>query len=121
MALPDNTILDGELLEKRTKNIKDHYYVFDVMFIEGKSQLHLPYYKRREALEKLVAQYGINVEIAKPVQSGFSAYYKLAVEQGDEGIVIKHINSPYIVDLNSCPHNPQWFKAKRPDNCFVRR
>jgi len=121
MQLPDNTMVDGELLDKRTKDIKDHYYAFDVLYIEGKSLMHLPYYERREKLELLISHNGIWVELAKPIQLGFSAYYKQAVADGDEGIVIKNIYSKYLIDLKSCPHNPSWFKAKRPENCFVNK
>ena len=121
MQLPDNTMVDGELLDKRTKNIKDHYYAFDVLYIEGESLMHLPYSARREKLELLISHYGVGVELAKPVQLGFSAYYKKAVADGYEGIVIKNIYSKYLIDLKSCPHNPQWFKAKRPVNSFMNK
>lgn len=121
MNLPVNTIVDGELLDKRTKNIKDHYYMFDIQFLEGKSVMSRPWHERREILEKVVAQYGIWTELSEPIQLGFSALYKLAIEHEDEGIVIKNINSKYVVDLKSCPHNPQWFKAKRPEPCFVNK
>lgn len=120
MQLPIDTIVDGELLDKRTKNIKDHYYAFDLLFLEGKSVMHLPWKARREKLETLVAQYAIWVELAKPIQLGFSTLYNLAVADGDEGIVIKNINSKYLVGLRESPHNPQWFKAKQAEKCFMR-
>jgi ATP-dependent DNA ligase len=121
MNLPEGTIIDGELLDKRTKEIKDHYYAFDVLFHEGKSVMNLAWKDRREILEKIIAQYSIWVELAEPIQLGFSTLYDVAVEKGDEGIVIKGINSKYVVDLKSCPHNPSWFKAKRPEKCFVNK
>lgn len=117
--LPDGTIIDGELLDKRTKDIKDHYYAFDILFLEGKPVMHLPYVARRELLEVTIAKYGVWVELAKPIQLGFSALYDLAVKNGDEGIVIKHTKSKYLVGLSDCPHNPKWFKAKRAEKCFV--
>ena len=121
MQLPYNTIVDGELLDKRTKDIKDHYYAFDVLYIEGKSVMHLPWTARREKLENLVAQYGIWVELSKPVQFGFSTLYKQAVAEGDEGIVIKGVNSKYLIGLTECQHNPNWWKAKRQEKCFVNK
>lgn len=119
--LPPDTMLDGELLERRTKDVKDHYYIFDILFLKGASCMHLPYRVRRAMLEDTVRGYGINCELANPVQVGLPELYKQAVANGDEGIVLKEINSKYMVDLNSCPHNPHWFKAKRAERCFVNQ
>lgn len=119
--LPPDTMIDGELLDRRTKDLKDHYYAFDVMYIEGESVMHLPWWKRREKLELLLAKYGVWVELSAPVQVGFSTLYEQSILNGDEGIVIKDSNSKYIVDLNNCPYNPSWFKAKQPDKHFINK
>lgn len=117
--LPPDTIIDGELIDRRTKSIKDHYYAFDILFYEGKSVMNFEWWQRRELLEKIVAKYGIWVELAQPKQLGFSHLYKMALESGDEGIVLKNAYSKYLVDLKKCPHNPHWFKAKQAEKCFV--
>jgi len=118
--LPVGTVIDGELLDKRTKDIKDHYYAFDIQFLNNKSIMHLPWAERRKQLESVFTQNGLfgRVELSEPVQLGFSTLYKLAVADGDEGIVLKHSQSKYIVDIRKCPANDQWFKAKRAEKCF---
>lgn len=49
--LPPGTVLDGELLQNRTKQIKGVYYVFDIIQYEGKSVAVYPLYARRPILE----------------------------------------------------------------------
>jgi len=88
--LPVGTVIDGELIDKRTKDTKDYYYAFDILYHQGESVMHLPWKERRELLEKVVDPLG--VEISEPIALGFSNMYKIALEQGDEGIVLKNIN-----------------------------
>jgi ATP-dependent DNA ligase len=33
--LPEGTLVDGELLERRTKQVKGEYYVFDILLLKG--------------------------------------------------------------------------------------
>jgi bifunctional non-homologous end joining protein LigD len=117
--LPSGTVIDGELIDKRTKGTKDHYYAFDIQFYKGKSVMNLPWHQRRVALVNVLIFSHADVEISEPVQLGFSELYRLAIRTGDEGIVIKNINSKYVVDLKNCPVNSGWFKAKAPEKCFV--
>lgn len=121
--LPQGTVIDGELVDKRTKDIKDHYYAFDILFNKGESVMHLPWEKRRAQLESLFQECGLTgeMEMSEPIQLGFSTLYKLAVESGDEGIVLKKINSKYIVDCRRCPKNPFWLKAKVAEKQFVNK
>jgi ATP-dependent DNA ligase len=118
MLLPINTIIDGELMEKRTKDIKDHFYAFDILFLNNQSTMHLTWRERRKLLEKTFRENDIYTDISEPIGLGFKTLYDLAIAEGDEGIVIKNVNSKYIIDLKSCPHNPYWVKAKKPENCF---
>lgn len=113
-----STIIDGELMEKRTKDIKDLFYAFDILFDNGKQVTGLPWKERRQRLEKALK--GIDgIEISEPVSVGKSYLYDLAIQEGNEGIVMKEINSKYIVDFSKCPSNPHWIKAKRAENHFL--
>jgi ATP-dependent DNA ligase len=113
--LPVGTMLDGELMEKRTKDIKDQYYCFDILYLEGQPLMSLAWKDRRKYLESLI---DIGLDISSPISLGKSLLYDQAIGDGDEGIVMKNINSKYMVDLKSCPHNPYWIKAKKPENAF---
>lgn len=112
------TIIDGELMEKRTKDIKDHYYAFDILMYEGKLMTGFTWQLRRAILEQAL-KFIPGVEVSEPITVGKSHLYRVAVEQGDEGIVLKNVNSKYILDYNSCPTNPLWLKAKAPEKAFA--
>jgi DNA ligase-1 len=114
--LPDGTIIDGELIDKRTKDIKDVYYAFDIISLKGENLCGEPWSIRRNLLEQTLD--GIDVQISEPVSTGKAFLYKLALEKGEEGIVMKHIKSKYIVSTSGCVSNPLWVKAKRPEKCF---
>lgn len=118
LRLPVNTMLDGELMEKRTKEIKDKYYAFDIIFFKNQPLVHLAWTERRKYLEYSLLSNDIGVDISSPVRENFKSLYDVSVEEGDEGVVIKKATSPYVVDLRSCPANPYWLKAKRPEPCF---
>lgn len=116
MQLTLDTVIDGELIDKRTKDVKDEYYAFDILFFEGKPLVNVPWKERRKILENLNLIVGM--ELSEPINLGKRMLYDMAVKDGDEGIVLKEINSTYIVDLKSCQNNPLWLKAKRPESCF---
>jgi ATP-dependent DNA ligase len=121
MELPVDTMIDGELIDKRTKDTKDHYYAFDILFLSNVSVMGKQWLERRQRLEDTWNHFKLwGIELSQPIQLGFSTLYKQAVENGDEGIVIKGTKSRYVVDLKSCPHNKDWYKAKTPEKCFVR-
>ncbi|RPJ11835.1 MAG: hypothetical protein EHM36_00725 [Deltaproteobacteria bacterium] len=116
MLKPD-TIIDGELLDKRTKDTKDHYYAFDIIYNEGKLLASMPWILRRKILEEVLQDIP-DIEISIPVTLGKSHLYQVAIEEGDEGIVLKNTDSKYLIDYQSCPSNPYWIKAKQPEKCF---
>lgn len=118
MNLPPMTIIDGELMEKRTKDIKDHYYAFDIIMLKGKMLNGYSWTTRRKFLEETFRTIP-SIELSEPITVGKSFLYKLAIETGDEGIVLKNINSKYLVDYKSCQQNPLWIKVKKPENSFL--
>lgn len=107
-ALPDNTVLDGEvvaidaggrsdfnLLQNfRSASARIHYYVFDILMLQGKSLLQLPLSKRRQVLQKALPP---NDHLSlSAVDIGSSAHILKFVEaSGLEGVVAKRIDSVY--------------------------
>jgi len=112
--LPDNTLLDGELIDKRTKDVKGLLYLFDVIWYNGKLVTGLPLVERRKILDDIVGdEVGKgNIIIPKWHYTNKKELYEQALKDGDEGIVIKKLDSPYITGLTSCPQHPQWLKLK---------
>jgi DNA ligase D-like protein (predicted ligase) len=107
-GLPDDTILDGEvvaldeegrsdfnLLQNfRSAESKIHYYVFDVLALKGENVSTLPLAERRKLLAKALKP---NEHIStSPAEAGSSAKILTFVKQhGLEGVVAKRLDSLY--------------------------
>jgi bifunctional non-homologous end joining protein LigD len=105
--LPDETILDGELVAMdeegrsdfnllqnfKSAELKIHYYVFDVLMHKGKLLTGRPLEERREILEKILPR---NDHISLSV-AGRSAtqLLKFVKEHGLEGVIAKRADSVY--------------------------
>jgi DNA ligase D-like protein (predicted ligase) len=106
--LPDNTILDGEvvaldgqgrsdfnLLQNfRSAELKIHYYVFDILALKGKDVSKLPLAERSQILSKALKP---NEHIrTSPAEVGSSTKILTFVKQhGLEGVVAKRLDSLY--------------------------
>jgi DNA ligase D-like protein (predicted ligase) len=106
--LPDNTVLDGELValdEKgksdfgllqnfRSAESKIHYYVFDILILKGKDVSQLPLDERRALFAKVIPR---NEHISESaVEHGaYAKLLKFVKQHGLEGIVAKRSDSPY--------------------------
>jgi DNA ligase D-like protein (predicted ligase) len=107
-ALPDDTILDGEvvaldekgrsdfnLLQKfRSAESRIHYYVFDILALRGKYLSNLPLAKRREILGKAIKR---NDHIStSPAEVGSASKILSFVKaHGLEGVVAKRLDGVY--------------------------
>jgi DNA ligase D-like protein (predicted ligase) len=106
--LPDNTILDGEvvaldgqgrsdfnLLQNfRSAESKIHYYIFDILALKGIDVSKLPLAERRQILSKALKP---NEHIStSPAEVGSSTKILTFVKQhGLEGVVAKRLDSLY--------------------------
>ncbi|MGA2108320.1 MAG: hypothetical protein ABSH25_11840 [Syntrophorhabdales bacterium] len=121
-VLPDRCVLDGELLQNRTKGVKGVYYVFDLLMLEGAPTTGLPLWNRRQLLEATVTPTGA-IELAVQYRIGKVKLYHDSIEgEANEGIVLKHIDSTYNASESRCLQNPYWLKVKRVENhVYTRR
>jgi DNA ligase D-like protein (predicted ligase) len=106
--LPDDTILDGEIVALdsqgrsdfnllqnfRSAESKIHYYVFDILVLKGKNVSTLALAERRQILVKAIKP---NDHIStSPAEAGSSAKILTFVRQhGLEGVVAKRLDSLY--------------------------
>jgi bifunctional non-homologous end joining protein LigD len=106
--LPDDTILDGEVVALDDKGRSDfgllqnfrsaeskiHYYVFDILVLKGRDVSKLPLSERREILDKAVKR---NDHVStSPAEVGSSTKILTFVKQhGLEGVVAKRLDSLY--------------------------
>jgi bifunctional non-homologous end joining protein LigD len=118
--LPDGLMLDGELVawEDGLPSFPrlcerllhgDHevpltYLVFDVLYVDAKSAMVLPYAERRRLLEELeLTAHAWHTPAA--FEDG-EALYEVVCARGLEGVVAKHLSSPYR------PGGRGWVKTK---------
>lgn len=117
-----NAVLDGEIVavdEKGPANFGMlqnwrseadgilQYYVFDLLWYEGKSLVHLPL-KDRRAVLKAVLHETDNILISKEYETSGIEFFKAAEKLGLEGIMAKKKDSVYIPGSRS----DEWLKIK---------
>ena len=92
---------------KRKYDIKDmakrfpvEINIFDIVYYNGKSLMDKTLKERRELLEKIVKEKKREIVLTKKLVSDnekkMEEFYKEALEKGNEGIMIKNLNSKYI-------------------------
>jgi DNA ligase D-like protein (predicted ligase) len=106
--LPDNTVLDGELvaLDSRGKSdfgllqnfrsaeSKIHYYVFDVLMLKSKDVSQRPLDERRALFDKILPR-NDHISASAVEHGSFSKMMSFVKQHGLEGIIAKRSDSPY--------------------------
>ncbi len=123
-SLPAKTaLLDGEVIVLDERGISDfaalqasfqqgarhplHYYVFDLLHLNGHSLRSLPLTERKRLLALLLAAADPSVKCSDHISSDGASVYQEACRHGAEGIVSKRADSPYISGRNA-----SWLKLK---------
>ncbi|MBI5803251.1 hypothetical protein HY448_01020, partial [Candidatus Pacearchaeota archaeon] len=84
---------DKELIRIRSKTHPLEYHVFDILELDGKDIKKLPLSERKKILDKVVPD---NTKEIKEIRSKpFKQLLEQAKKRGDEGIIIKKLDSPY--------------------------
>jgi bifunctional non-homologous end joining protein LigD len=124
-GLPAETfILDGEVaiydqahvsrfewLRARPKDVLATlplYMAFDLLELDGKDWRPEPLWKRRQALEQLIAPERGILPVRRRSSNGLKAWEQ-AVHRGYEGVVAKDPTSPYVGGRTL-----KWLKVKQP-------
>jgi DNA ligase D-like protein (predicted ligase) len=132
-GLPSGTVLDGELvllrnglpdleamlarhqlgcptkIRQRSQAEPVTYVLFDVLCHQGKSLLAEPLFRRRQVLQQLLEQFAEPRLVFSEGIVGFGhAFFEQAVAQGQEGVMAKHLSSPYLPGRRSA----SWRKIK---------
>lgn len=125
-GIPKYTIFDGELLNFRTKDVKNIIVLFDCMFWNGKDLRSQPLFERRKYLNDFDKQPKFfsskkSVQIYRITQhtSKIEALYYNVIERNDpleEGIILKKISSPYSSFARKGVDILDWIKVKKEDN-----
>ncbi len=87
-------------------------FCFDLMFLEGKNMMPLPFLKRREVLSSIIGS-GDAISLTKSIVTDNAAdlekFFDESVSAGLEGIMAKDLNAPYIAGARKFA----WIKLKR--------
>jgi bifunctional non-homologous end joining protein LigD len=100
-----------ELLRHRQRRDKDHliYYVFDLLYLDGRDLRQFPLLRRKAILKDLIERISSpGVQFSDHVEEQGKALFDVASKKGLEGIVGKDANSPYL----SGARTEYWVKFK---------
>ena len=114
LKLPPDTILDGELLEHRSV-VKEQVVLWGAIRMGGKWLSAMPYKEVLDVMKKIVKESDY-IKRTRQVVADKKKFYASAIggEQGtdNEGLVVKHLDSPVPFGWRNCPTHPLWFKVK---------
>lgn len=118
-----NAVIDGEILVLNDKGISDFgalqnwrseadgtlvYYVFDILWYEGKNLMNLPLKDRLTILKDVLPTNDDNIRLSKVFEANGIEFFSAAEKIGLEGIIAKKASSVYTSDLRS----REWLKIK---------
>lgn len=123
-----NAIFDGEIvaldeegkthfqnLQNSLKNKNDlnlQYYLFDLLYLDGKDLRDLPLLERKAMLADLLKDASPLLHLSEHVEGSGEDFYQIACEEQLEGIISKLADSPYFSGRND-----YWVKTK----CSLRQ
>jgi len=118
-----NAVLDGEILVLNDKGISDFgalqnwrseadgnlvYYVFDILWYDGKNLMDLPLIQRQAILKDVLPTNDDRIRQSKVFTGSGTEFFQAAEKIGLEGIIAKKASSVYTSDLRS----REWLKIK---------
>jgi len=117
-----NAVVDGEIVAVNDKGIANFnslqnwrseadgellYYVFDILWLDGKNLMHLPLKERKAILLSIVPEEGL-IRIGFSVDAKGTDFFDAARKMNLEGIIAKRSDSTYVPDSRS----KDWLKIK---------
>lgn len=119
----DDIVVDGEIIVLNKNGISDFsalqgwrseadgelvYYVFDVLWYNGKDLMSLPYTQRREILQAVLPAGYDCIRLSQVFNASGTEFFKAADKMNLEGIIAKKAGSGYLPDVRS----KEWLKIK---------
>ncbi|MEM4733191.1 MAG: ATP-dependent DNA ligase [Candidatus Bathyarchaeia archaeon] len=83
-------------------------YLFDTLYLNGKSLISLPYVQRRRILAENSGGIPLTKQVITTKKEEAEAFLKEAIDTGHEGIMAKKLDSPYVPGARG----KRWFKIK---------
>src|SRR5665647_2364941 len=95
-------------IAEMAKKIPLTLYLFDILHLNGESQIAKPYSERRKILAKTAGEIPLTNQIVTDQQLQAEAFLKEAVAAGHEGLMAKKLDSPYTPGRRG----KRWLKIK---------
>lgn len=95
-------------IEFQSNDIPATYFVFDILYIDGKNVEDLQLSDRRKILNSLIADGSKRIRISEYIEQEGKALFKSVIERRLEGIMAKHKHSKYQKGVRSSA----WLKIK---------
>ncbi|MEX2595099.1 MAG: non-homologous end-joining DNA ligase, partial [Anditalea sp.] len=117
-----NAVVDGEIVVVNEKGVSNFsslqnwrsevdgellFYVFDVLWLDGKNLMGLPLKERKAVLQNIVPEEGI-IRIGFSAEARGTEFFDVAEKMGLEGIIAKRSDSRYFPGKRS----KDWLKIK---------
>lgn len=118
-----NAVVDGEIIVVNEKGAADFsdlqgwrseadgqliYYLFDILWLEGRDLMNLPLSERRSILQSIIPAKNDIIQRSQTFDIPGSELFALTDKMGLEGIIAKKENSTYIPGTRS----KEWLKIK---------
>lgn len=119
----NNAVIDGEILVLNEKGISNFgdlqnwrseadgelvYYVFDLLWYNGKNLMDLPLNERQAVLAQILPVDDDRIRISKVFNASGTDFFRAAERMGLEGIIAKKSSSTYLAGARS----REWLKIK---------
>ena len=95
-------------LSAMTQKIPLTLYLFDILYLNGESQITKPYTQRRQVLAENAGKIVLSNQIVTDQQAQAEAFLKEAIAAGHEGLMAKKPDSPYMPGRRG----KRWLKIK---------
>jgi DNA ligase-1 len=83
-------------------------YLFDILYLDGKNLISVPYVQRREILAANTAEIPLTSQLVTDDLGEAERFLNQAMDAGHEGLMAKRLDSPYTPGIRG----KRWFKIK---------
>ncbi|MGQ9515115.1 MAG: ATP-dependent DNA ligase [Thermoproteota archaeon] len=101
-------------IERMTKEVPVAYFLFDLLYLNGKDYTVRPYPKRREELERIVNETDrvrLTPRIVSSDKKEIERFFERSIQEGTEGLILKSIGPDSFYEAGH--RGFQWIKWKR--------
>ena len=102
-------------IQAMTERIPLKIYLFDALYVDGRTLIDERHSERWEILASLVGEDYLAPRIVEQDKKEISRFFDLAIKEGHEGLIAKSLSSNYSLGARG----KKWFKLKRDDKLDI--